>query len=52
LELSLEVCVVWVVVVCVVVELVLGVAGFWLGEVDAGAELVPGVVDCGVPGVV
>jgi hypothetical protein len=49
LALSLEVCVVWVVVVCVVVELVSGVAGCWLGEVDDGdvCELASGVVDCG-----
>jgi hypothetical protein len=43
-----------VVVVCVVVELLSGVAGCWLGEVDDGdvdcCELVPGVVDCGVLG--
>jgi hypothetical protein len=51
LALSLEVCVVCVVVVCVVVELASGVAGCWLGEVDDGdvgcCELVSGVVDCG-----
>jgi hypothetical protein len=46
--LSLEVWVVCVVVVCVVVELVSGVAGCWLGEVDDGD--VDGVVDCGVLG--
>jgi hypothetical protein len=42
-----------VVVVCVVVELVSGVAGCWLGEVDGVVgccELVSGVVDCGVLG--
>jgi hypothetical protein len=48
--LSVEVCVVCVVVVWVV-ELVSGVAGCWLGEVDDGdvgcCELAPGVVDCG-----
>jgi hypothetical protein len=49
LPLSLEVCVVCVVVVWVVVELASGVAGCWLGEVDDGdvCELAPGVVDCG-----
>lgn len=40
--------------VWVVVELVSGVAGFWLGEVDVGdvdcCVLVSGVVDCGVLG--
>jgi hypothetical protein len=43
-----------VVVVCVVVELLSGVAGCWLGAVDDGdvdcCELVSGVVDCGVLG--
>jgi hypothetical protein len=43
--------VVWVVVVWVVVELVSGAAGCWLGEVDDGdvgcCELAPGAVDCG-----
>jgi hypothetical protein len=51
--LLLEVWVVCVVVVCVVVELVSGVAGCWLGEVDGVVgccELVSGVVDCGVLG--
>ena len=52
LPLSLEVCVVWVVVVWVVVELASGAAGCWLGEVDDGdvgccCELASGVVDCG-----
>jgi hypothetical protein len=61
LPLSLEVCVVWVVVVWVVLELVSGVADCPLGEVDDGdvddgevedgdvdcCELAPGVVDCG-----
>jgi hypothetical protein len=51
--LPLEVCVVWVVVVWVV-ELVSGVVGCWLGDVDDGevddgdvgcCELVSGVVD-------
>jgi hypothetical protein len=49
--LSLEVCVVWVVVVWVVLELLSGVAGCWLGEVDDGdvdcCELVSGTVVCG-----
>ena len=44
--LSVVVCVVWV-----VVELLLGVAGCWLGEVDDGdvdcCELASGIVDCG-----
>lgn len=51
LPLSLEVCVVCVVVVWVVVELVSGAAGCWLGEVDDGdvdcCELASGAVDCG-----
>jgi hypothetical protein len=52
LALSAEVCVVCVVVVWVVVELVSGVAGCWLGEVDDGdvgccCELASGTVDCG-----
>jgi hypothetical protein len=52
--LSVEVCVVCVVVVWVVVELASGVAGCWLGEVDDGevdcCELASGIVDCGVLG--
>jgi hypothetical protein len=51
LPLSLEVCVVWVVVVWVVVELASGAAGCWLGEADDGdvdcCWLASGVVDCG-----
>ena len=51
LPLSLEVCVVCVVVVWVVVELASGVAGCWLGEVDDGdvdgCWLASGVDDCG-----
>jgi len=52
LPLSLEVCVVCVVVVWVVVELVSGAAGCWLGAVDDGevgccCELASGAVDCG-----
>lgn len=56
----LEVCVVWVVVVWVVVELLSGVVDWLLGEVDDGdvddgdvdcCELASGVVDCGeLPG--
>lgn len=49
--LSDEVSLVCVVVVCVVVEVVSGAEGCWLGEVEDGfagcCELVPGVVDCG-----
>jgi hypothetical protein len=54
LALSAEVCVVCVVVVWVVVELVSGVAGCWLGEVDDGdcCELASGIVDCGELGAV
>jgi hypothetical protein len=56
LPLSLDVCVVWVVVLWVVVELVSGVVDWLLGEVDDGdvddgdvdcCELASGVVDCG-----
>jgi hypothetical protein len=57
LPLLLEVCVVWVVVVCVVDdELLSGVVDWLLGEVDDGdvddgdvdcCELASGVVDCG-----
>jgi hypothetical protein len=54
--LSVEVCVVCVVVVWVVVELLSGVAGCWLGEVDDGdvdcCELASGIVDCGELGAV
>ena len=39
-----------VVVVCVVVELVSGVAGCWLGEVVDGDVDCCGVVDCGMLG--
>ena len=56
LPLSLEVCVVWVVVVWVVVELLSGVVDWLLGEADDGdvddgdvdcCELASGAVDCG-----
>jgi hypothetical protein len=47
LPLSLEVCVVSVVVVWVVVELASGAAGCWLGEVDDGDVDCCGAVDCG-----
>jgi len=56
LPLSLEVCVVWVVVVWVVVELLSGDVDWLLGEADDGdvddgdvdcCELASGAVDCG-----